>query len=96
MLMCVLLGSVKGVQARIRKLYPKAIYTHCASHSLNLALNSASAVMAVSITYEKIREIIAFFVDSPCRQQKLNAMITASADTAVQNRNRLITLCATR
>ena len=36
-------GAKTGVQARIRECQPKALYTHCASHSFNLAiLNSCS------------------------------------------------------
>ncbi|XP_025409762.1 zinc finger MYM-type protein 1-like isoform X3 [Sipha flava] len=31
-------GKYHGVQARILNLQPKAIYTHCASHRLNLTL----------------------------------------------------------
>jgi len=33
-------GQFKGVQARILKLQPKAIYVHCLNHSLNLALQT--------------------------------------------------------
>ena len=36
-------GVKAGVQAKIQEKQPKALYTHCAGHSLNLAiLNSCS------------------------------------------------------
>ena len=37
-------GSFKGVQAVIRRKYPTALYVHCCSHSLNLALGHACEV----------------------------------------------------
>ena len=32
-------GHVSGVQKRIRKKYPRAIFVHCAAHCLNLVIN---------------------------------------------------------
>ncbi|KAI6650125.1 Zinc finger MYM-type protein 1-like [Oopsacas minuta] len=37
----VMSGSVSGVQDRIKYMNPEAIYTHCFSHRLNLALVNA-------------------------------------------------------
>ena len=34
-------GSCKGVQARIKEINPKAMYTHCFAHCLNRALVNA-------------------------------------------------------
>lgn len=34
-------GKFNGVQAKIKQLYPKAIYVNCVSHRLNLVLSSA-------------------------------------------------------
>jgi hypothetical protein len=31
-------GKLNGVQARIRRMYPLAVYVHCASHSRNLTV----------------------------------------------------------
>ncbi|XP_025413055.1 uncharacterized protein LOC112685403 [Sipha flava] len=45
-------GKYRGVQARILNLQPKAIYTHCASHRLNLTLIKACRNM---ISKEKYR-----------------------------------------
>ncbi|KAL4125945.1 hypothetical protein QTP88_010182 [Uroleucon formosanum] len=35
-------GRFRGVQAIIKNMYPKALYTHCVSHSLNLCLSDAT------------------------------------------------------
>jgi len=40
-------GNFRGVQAIVKKSYPKALYTHCVSHSLNLVLNDASKLQPV-------------------------------------------------
>ncbi|XP_025416944.1 uncharacterized protein LOC112688119 [Sipha flava] len=45
-------GKYRGVQAKILNLQPKAIYTHCASHRLNLTLIKACRNM---ISKEKYR-----------------------------------------
>lgn len=34
-------GKYKGVQAIVREEYLKAIYVHCAAHTLNLAVSKA-------------------------------------------------------
>lgn len=40
-------GQFQGVQAHIRSKYPKALYVHCAAHSLNLAVSTASNIKPV-------------------------------------------------
>ena len=38
----VISGEKSGVQKRIREKPPKALYTHCARHSLNLVIAASS------------------------------------------------------
>ena len=59
-------GCFTGVQARILSQNPKALYVHCCSHSLNLALQDSSRAVAV------IRDTL-YYV------QQLNDVIRASA-----------------
>jgi len=40
-------GAYRGVQARVRMLYPLAIYTHCCSHVRNLVVSSASQLPSI-------------------------------------------------
>jgi len=40
-------GNFRGVQAIVKKSYPKALYTHCVSHSLNLCLSDAAKTQAI-------------------------------------------------
>ena len=41
-------GAKSGVQARIREKQPKAIYTHCAGHSFNLAVLSELMLYSIN------------------------------------------------
>lgn len=82
------------MQGRVKELYKKAIYTHCAAHSLNLALNSASRVVQVKLAIEAVEEICFFFDASPLRSQKLRDIITASSNQT--SKSNLIRLCPTR
>lgn len=37
-------GRFKGTQTVVRETYPKALYVHCAAHSLNLAVSAACGI----------------------------------------------------
>ncbi|CAH1176652.1 unnamed protein product [Phaedon cochleariae] len=63
-------GSFKGVQALIRKQYPEALYVHCCSHSLNLALRH-SYLQSVRNCIGKVRSVVVFFKNSPKRMTSL-------------------------
>ncbi len=43
-------GEKSGVQKKIREKQPKAIYTHCAGHSFNLAISSSCTLPHISET----------------------------------------------
>ena len=53
-------GRLNGVQAIIRETCPLAVYTHCASHCLNLALNKACSVPAVRNCLGTVAEVVSF------------------------------------
>ena len=46
-------GKNAGVQALIRQKQPKALYTHCAGHSLNLAIATSCSVPIIRNCIEK-------------------------------------------
>jgi hypothetical protein len=54
-------GKLNGVQARIRSMYPLAVYVHCASHSLNLAISDACTVVAIRNCVGTLGDICNFF-----------------------------------
>nr|CAI5845780.1 unnamed protein product [Callosobruchus analis] len=69
-------GVFKGVQALIASQYNTALYVHCASHSLNLALSNASEVQAIRNCVGIIEKVYAFF-NTPKRQLVLQKNIEA-------------------
>ena len=68
-------GHVSGVQKRIRKKHPPAIFVHCAAQCLNLVINDQSRVSIVRSTCDIIRETIRFFRESPKRRSSLGVNI---------------------
>ncbi|KAJ8931949.1 hypothetical protein NQ314_015090 [Rhamnusium bicolor] len=56
-------GSFRGVQSIIREAYPTAVYTHCASHCLNLCLSDASKVTSIRNAFGTISEVCTFSGD---------------------------------
>lgn len=86
-------GRLKGVQAYIRKEFPLAIYVHCASHSLNLAVSTASSIPAFRNTVGIIEKIYVFF-NTPKRQAILNTTIERICATT--KKKKLIKFSPTR
>jgi hypothetical protein len=64
----VMAGARNGVAAKIAQREPRAVYMHCAGHTLNLALQDASKhVTLIREVLDIIRELINFMRDSPKR-----------------------------
>ena len=53
-------GTKSGVQARIREKQPKAIYTHCAGHSFNLAVLSSCSIPSIRNCIDQIKSLTIF------------------------------------
>lgn len=86
-------GAFQGTQALIAAKHPAALYVHCASHSLNLALTSASTVPGIRNCFGTIEKLWCFF-NTPKRANILNIHID---DLAPQSRKqKLKQLCPTR
>lgn len=64
-------GKFNGVQALIEKQFPTAVYVHCFSHSLNLALLSACSISPIRNCMGTIEHCYSFF-NSPKRQSLLS------------------------
>ena len=58
-------GSRAGCQALIQKEAPKAVYVHCSSHKLNLAIVFACKISSFKSTESYIGEVSRFFAYSP-------------------------------
>lgn len=87
-------GSFRGTQAIINNKYPKALYVHCVSHSLNLALSNAAEVPSIRNCFGIIEKIYAFF-NTPKRQLILQKCVSNLAPDEAQ-KHKLKQLCPTR
>lgn len=86
-------GHMQGVQAHVRAMYPKALYIHCAAHSLNLAVSTASNIKPIRNCLGIIEKLYVFF-NTPKRNNVLLSCI-GNSDTDIKVKT-LKRLCATR
>ena len=50
-------GAKSGVQARFREKQTKAMYTHCAGHSFNLAVLSSCSISSIRNCINQIKSL---------------------------------------
>ncbi|KAF0702443.1 52 kDa repressor of the inhibitor of the protein kinase-like, partial [Aphis craccivora] len=87
-------GAFNGVQAIVRKKYPKALYTHCISHSLNLCLSDASTAQDIRNAFGTVSECCAFFHYSAKRTHILKEKVLEINPKT--QAHKLKSLCETR
>lgn len=86
-------GQFKGVQTLVQSKYPKALYVHCAAHSLNLAVSTASGIKPIRNCLGIIEKAYTFF-NTPKRNSVLLHVIENSDNEP--STKQLKRLCATR
>ena len=91
-------GKTRGVAARIMASYPKAVYTHCSSHVLNLCVVRSANIPDVRNMMDIASSVAAFFNNSPKRQLALQQHITDlhQEHSELPKRKKLKDLCRTR
>ena len=87
-------GAISGVSTRIQRLYPKAFYFHCASHRLNLAVASSTAIRCIRNMMDSIRKCCETFRFSPKKNFLLRTKIKEMMSEDM--RNTLLDVCKTR
>ncbi|KAE9521811.1 hypothetical protein AGLY_017782 [Aphis glycines] len=70
-------GKVQGVKSYIQTKYPKAIYVHCATHSLNLAVSTASDLKPIRNCLGIIEKVYTF-LNTPKRKWRDSSGADAS------------------
>ena len=69
-------GAIAGVQAKVKALQPRAIYTHCYAHCTNLILVEATSSNQYSRNFFGVLQNLYTFLEaSPHRHAKLEAVI---------------------
>ena len=87
-------GEKAGVQARIREKQPKAIYTHCAGHSLSLAIMNSCSIPPIRNCIDHIKGFTLWVKNSDKRAGLLKAVVSSSTHTS--SRVPLLNTCITR
>lgn len=87
-------GCRSGVAARIQALVPLAVYVHCFSHKLNLAIVGACDIITIRNAMGVISQVAKFFDNSPNRQEALRKKSMEEVQSS--KKNHLLDLCRTR
>ena len=83
-----------GVQAKIKEVSPRALFTHCYSHCLNLAIAASCSVQEVRNLISIINESHLFLANSPKRQRLFE--LTVKEFLPSSSHGKLPGLCKTR
>ena len=73
-------GKVNGLAAFCLKENQKALYTHCASHRLNLAIYSSCDIASVRNLMGTVKDVTYFFKFSPIRADHLHKFILSKEE----------------
>ncbi|CAG2216191.1 unnamed protein product [Mytilus edulis] len=91
-------GKYKGVQARICEMVPGAMYVHCKSHCLNLAIVHSCKDTSFRNVMSTVQEVAFSFDYSSKKLQAFYQELDSDATTKenMDKRTKLRTLCETR
>ena len=90
-------GEKSGVQKRIRDIQPKALYTHCAGHSFNLAIVNSCSIPPIRNCIDVIKNVTRWIKHSPKREGLLKAVYQKNVQQGSnQSRNPILNVCITR
>ena len=87
-------GKNKGAAARIQEIFPKAVYTHCAAHALNLCVMKCCSIAEIRNTMDTADSVCRFFSNSPKRQLAFETGIEQKLEG--ERRRKLKSICRTR
>ena len=90
-------GTKKGLAGRILEGNPKAVYSHCASHILNLSIVSACKENNIQMVLTQMTSLAIFFNYSPKREKLLECVVDKGTnDHSSSKRKAILGLCKTR
>ena len=88
-------GARSGVQKLIRDTEPKAVYTHCAGHSLNLVVMKSCSITPIRNCIDNIKSFTLWIKYSPKREGLLKK-ICSSGSQGISSRSPILNVCITR
>ncbi|XP_050517998.1 52 kDa repressor of the inhibitor of the protein kinase-like [Diabrotica virgifera virgifera] len=86
-------GKFQGAQARIRKIQPLAMYSHCASHRLNLVISKACTIPAIRNAVGVVSSVANFFRESA---KRLHALDDERNEEIKKGKHAVKKMCETR
>jgi hypothetical protein len=89
-------GERSGVQRRILDKQPKAVYTHCSGHSLNLVIAKTCEEPCIRNCISVIKAITLWIRASPKREGLLKEVCKRQQQVGVAHRAPLLNVCITR
>lgn len=90
-------GAITGLQSRIKELEPRAIYVHCAAHTLNLVVqDSMQNITEVRDFLVVIRDLISFVKGSPKRLAAFTNIQQTTENEGEMQTSSLRPFCPTR
>ena len=87
-------GKRRGAAARITEFHPKATYTHCAAHALNLCVVKCCSIPEIRNTMDVADSVYRFFAYSPKRQLCLEKWVEEILEG--EKRRKIKSVCKTR
>ena len=89
-------GKYRGVQTRVKELYPLAMYTHCCNHILNLVISTSSQLRVIRNAMATISDICVFLSRSAQRVSIFQDNVEREVSGSASSRQKLKPICATR
>ena len=87
-------GHINGLSAHILKFNPKALYTHCYSHRLNLSICDSLSITEITEMLKHVKDISNFIKISQTRSIPFEESVKSSnVDT---KKTKLVDVCRTR
>ena len=88
-------GHINGLSANILRINEKALYTHCYSHRLNLAICDSLTVVEVNTMMKHVKEVSHFINISQTRNMPFEENVRNYPERESQKK-RLVDVCRTR
>ena len=89
-------GKCRGVQARVKELYPLAMYTHCCNHVLNLVISTSSQLPVIRNAMATISGMCVFLSRSAQRVLIFQDNVEREISGSASSRQKLKPIFATR
>ena len=87
----------KGLSGRVLEVNPKALYTHCTSHVLNLSIVAACKENTIQMVLTQMTSLAVYFKYSPKREKLLEHVVeVGTRDHSISQRKVIVGLCKTR